>query len=396
MVFTGKQRERFLHIFPSIAKPAIKIFLVLSFCFLTSTCDQGQQQSSPSKTKQQDLSSHPIYSQYDFDKSNRVISFGTQPLYMPTGLITEVIKRDLLLERELSRYDVKLQFFPFLKGKDVNFFMFRNDINVGVGGDMPALTLAARGDILIPALMQNGPLSIVTKRHMLLADLRGKNIGYAFGSNAHFALLNLLSSVGLSEQDIQLVPLEVNEMVEALEKQTVDAFSAWEPTPEIGKKQYSFIKDHRSMSTGFLYFNNNFFADSPEVLHLIVAAEIRAIYWIKSSRQNLKQASQWAINSAQILSKRKPMLAVDDYTYLAEQDILGRYSANFFGINENSLKRNGLLHNEFQFLKNSGLISADAQWDRVKTSFRPKIVKEIIQERAKYRLQEFDYERVER
>jgi sulfonate transport system substrate-binding protein len=370
---------------------SLKIFLIFFICFIVSSCDQGEKQTPSAKTTQQDLSSHPIYSNYNFDQSGKVISFGTQPLYMPTGLIIEVIKRDLLLKRELSTLDFKLQFFPFLKGKDVNFFMFKNDISVGVGGDMPALTLAARGDILIPTLIQNGPVSIVTKKHMLLVDLRGKNIGYASGSLAHYALLDSLSSVGLSVDEVRLVPLEVNEMVESLNKGQISAYAAWEPTPELGKKQYSFVKGHQSMSSGFLYFNNKFFKIYPEVLYLIIAAELRAINWIKSSKENLKRASQWALNSAESILGRETMLSIRDYTYLAEQDILGRNSTKFYGINENSLKKNGLLHSEFQFLKNLGTISADAKWEKVINSFRPEIVQEIIKEKNKYKLQEFDY-----
>ena len=45
---------------------------------------------------------------------------------------------------------------------------------------------------------------------MLIKDLRGKLIGYPFGSNAHYALLQTLSAAGLRETDVHLVRLNVN------------------------------------------------------------------------------------------------------------------------------------------------------------------------------------------
>jgi hypothetical protein len=374
-----------------IFRIALMMCFAIFIWFSVSSCNQGQQQSQSADKTQQDLSSHSIYSNYNFDRSGKVISFGVQPLYMPTGLIIEVIKRDHLLKHDLSSLDLELQFFSFLKGKDVNFFMLRNDISVGVGGDMPTLTLAVRGDIIIPALIQNGPVSIVTRKHMLLTDLRGKKIGYASGSNAHYVLLDFLSTVGLLEQDVKLVSLEVNMMVEALRNGEIDAFAAWEPTPQLGKIQYSFVKGHQSFSSGFLYFDRNFFSNFPEALNRIIASEIRAINWIKSSKENLTQASKWAIKSAERLSGKKSLLSDKEYVFLAEQDILNRYSTKPYDINKSYLKNNGLLHNEFQFLKDLGILPPGAKWEKVKNSFNLKIVQKIIQENEKFKLQEFDY-----
>jgi len=372
-------------------KSAFLTCCALLLCLTSTSCDSGPQKIQPDSKDQQDLSSQPIYSTYKFDRSGKVISFGTQPLYLPTGLITEVMKRDRLLKAELANLDLELQFFPFFKGKDVNFFMLKGDINVGVGGNMPALNMAAQGDIIAPAIVQSGPVSIVTRKHMLLPDLRGKRLGYASGSNAHYVLLELLASAGLRERDVKLVSLEVNSMVEALKNGKIDAYAAWEPTPELGKKQYSFVKIYQSISSGFLYFNRVFFA-SPEALYQIVAAQIRAVNWIKASRQNLRQASQWAIRSAEKFSGKKTLLSIREYEALAEDDLLGRNSITSYGINEQILKMNGPLHNEFRFLKNLGMLSSEVPWEKVEKSFDARIVKKIYRDMGRYKLHQFDYE----
>jgi len=106
-------------------------------------------------------------------------------------------------------------------------------IKVGIGGDMPTLSAAANFGVHVVALAQQGFCSIVAREEMLMKELRAKRIAYAFGSNAHYALLQSLASAGLREEDVRLIPLDVTEMPSALAEGAIDAFSAWEPTPTI-------------------------------------------------------------------------------------------------------------------------------------------------------------------
>ena len=69
-----------------------------------------------------DLSKHPVYSKYKFDNTDRVINIGVQPLYLPTGLITESMKRDHILSENLLTNGLKVRYYPFLKGSDGNYF----------------------------------------------------------------------------------------------------------------------------------------------------------------------------------------------------------------------------------------------------------------------------------
>lgn len=116
---------------------------------------------------------------------------------------------------------------------------------------MPALSAAATMDIIIPVLMQQGFISILARQPMLIRKLRGKRIGYAFGSNAHYALLSILSSAGITEDDVQLVSMDTHEMADALSQGTIDAFSAWEPTPAIARARYpDFVTIHQKLTTG--------------------------------------------------------------------------------------------------------------------------------------------------
>ena len=49
-----------------------------------------------------DLSDHPIYMNYEFGQDDSVIDLGTQPLWVPTCLISEVMQRDTVLYAALA------------------------------------------------------------------------------------------------------------------------------------------------------------------------------------------------------------------------------------------------------------------------------------------------------
>jgi len=345
----------------------------------------------PKISLQSDLSKHPIYTKYEFDKTENIINIGIQPLYLPTGMISAAMKRDTTLSEVLSGLDIKIRYYSFLKGDDVNYFLRRGDLDVGIGGDMPAIFAAATLDVVIPALIQQGFISIVADRHMLMSELRRRRIGFAFGSNAHYALLKALASEGLSEAEVILIPMEATEMPEALHSGEIDAFSAWEPTPAITTmKDPGSVVIHRVLSSGYLYFLKAFSDQHPEAVRQIIAAEIRAIRWMQSDRRNLLLAGKWAIQAGEKLSGQNIGLSVEQYADLAVRDILGLTSAPI--VPKNDFKRNGPLHMEYEFLEALGKISPSSSWEKVRDSFDCQIIAEVFANPKRYDLDDFNYE----
>lgn len=336
-----------------------------------------------------DLHGHPIYRNYEFGADDSVIDMGIQPMWLPTGIISELMRRDGILHAALSRQGLKIRFHPFLKGADVNHCLFRGDLEVGIGGDMPALVAASNGKGHIAALIQLGFSSVVAKRHMLISELRGKRIGYAWGSNAHYALLQTLASAGLKQVDVTLVQLEVIDMPEALEANRIDAFSAWEPTPTIALTRYKDqVVIHRSLTSGYLYFSAAFASRYPQAIEQIVASELRAINWMRRKDRNLLTASRWALSVGEVFSGHKSILVPEQYATLAKNDLLGVASAV---IPYNEFTVGGRLFREFEFLKSIDKIPAEADWAQVKTHFDRSLVKDIISQWKRYRIYTYEY-----
>ena len=351
-----------------------------------------QFQSKPIQVSQAvNDANHPIYSQYQFNNSERVINIGIQPVYMPAGLITEVMKRDRVLKQKLSNLNLKIQYFSFLKGADVNHFMRSGDLDVGVGGDMPFITMVATDEIRSPLKIQEGFVSIVAKNAMLVNQLAGKKIGYAFGSNAHYALIEALSFEDIKETDITLVPMEINDMATALFNGSIDAFSAWEPTPALALKKYpAFVTIRQKLSTGYIYFQANVYEQHPEIVKALCASVIRAVLWMQDNRDNLYQAALWGKREAEHVTSREIPLTANELAELALKDILGNDTYPL--ITKASVSFNSNLYREFKFLKENKVIPESSRWEKVQTSVDVQIAEELFQKADAYGLRAFDYE----
>jgi len=361
--------------------------LFISIIILSFNCDA----ENTAKNRDNDTLNHPVYSQYEFSKLKNIINIGVQPLWVPTSLISETMKRDMTLKKRLEELSMRIHWFSFLKGDDLNVFLINGSLHGGIGGDMPAINAASKMKIIVPVLTQQGFISIVAERQMPVTELRGKRIGYASGSNAHYALLNILHHAGLNEKDVKLVALDISAMPEALENGKIDAFSAWEPTPTLSVKYTSnAVKIYKSLSSGYLYFSNTFVENNREVTNHIVAAEIRAIFWMQKSHENLMMACEWALQEGGHFMDKPLNLTLNELAELAKDDLIGTGSLPI--IPENDLMENGALHKEFLFLKELGKISATVEWAMVRKSFNSTIINNIITNRGNYSLREFNYE----
>jgi hypothetical protein len=111
---------------------------------------------------------------------------------------------------------------------------------------------------------------------------------------------------------------------------------------------------------------------------------------MQNNRQNLLQASEWAIQAGEDLTNHELELSVEQNASVAENDILGLTSAPI--IPQNDLRQNGPLHMEFEFLKTLGKIPAPTNWEKVHNSFDLQTIIDVLANSKEYKLNEFDYD----
>ncbi len=360
----------------------------LSLAFISAGCTgQEDPDVAVGNLDYPNLSFHPIYKDYIFSGEENVIDLGEQPLGIPASSITEVMERDNILKEELSRLGYSLNTHPFLKGNDVNYFLKSGDLEAGIGGDMPAVRAAAEDSAIIVSIVQEGPVSIISRDISEVRGLKGKKIAYALGSNAHFYLLNTLKKNEVDISDVTLVQMDVNSMPGALEDGSIDAFSAWEPTPRMTlKKNPDFIVTHKGRSYGFLYVKKDLLERSPEVVYHLLASEIRAIRWIISSDTNIDLAGEWAKNSSLKITPQGIDLNKEGIRALTKKDLPGIQTRDYPRIPPDLLSEGGALELEFLFLKNLGFISEEKTWKEVRKNFDLNAIDTVISKPEKYRI----------
>ncbi|MCP4152749.1 MAG: ABC transporter substrate-binding protein [bacterium] len=334
------------------------------------------------------LESHPLYKKYKFSIEAGTINIGIQPLYLPANLLAAVMKRDRLLKESLAQLEQRVVFYPFLKGDDVNIFFRGGHLQGGMVGDMPTLSIAVTRDVVVPVLIQLGYCSIIASRPLLIKQLKGKTIGYAFGSNAHFALLKALESDGLKESDVHMLSMEVTDMPTALASGKIHAFSAWEPIPSISlAHKPDAVVIHRNLNSGYSYFSREFSRLHPETLRLVIASQIRAMFWMMADGSNLRLACRWAKADAEKFTGKKLLIGIHKMVELALKDMLGICRVPL--IPENYLEKNSLLFHEFKFLKTVKKIPANSQWQKVVDSFNKEFLIQVLAKPALYQLEKF-------
>ncbi len=330
------------------------------------------------------------FNRYTFGPADRVVDFGTQPVSLPDVMLTEVMKRDRILQAALSKDGLTLKEHPFYKGMDMVGLLADNRLEAAVFGDMPTLTAVATRDIVVVGLVKQTFSSLVANRYMQLSHLKGKRIGFAHGSTAHYTLLQGLASAGLTEKDVTLVPLGLSEMPDALRDGRIDAFSAWEPAPTVALTllpESAVI--YKGINTSYFVLDRNFVRRQPEAARQLTAAFMRAVNWLRASEQNVRRAAAWSLEASEAFTGKKPQFTAIQAAAITHRELLDVVSAPL--IPAKYTEPDGLLYREFEFLKEVQKIPADSDWHRVRASVYLSFQRNIAAQAAHYRLRAYDY-----
>jgi sulfonate transport system substrate-binding protein len=126
-----------------------------------------------------------------------------------------------------------------------------------------------------------------------LTTVQGTRIGVSVGSINHLYVLGMLNSVELTPDDVELVNLPPPEMPVALETQSVDAISIWDPWPIIalndveGAVQVS-RGDGFLAYIGYIVALRDFVEENPDIVERFLAARAEADLWV---RENPEEAA---------------------------------------------------------------------------------------------------------
>lgn len=323
-------------------------------------------------------------------KETKVITLVYFPLAIPVAVLGETLKRDRILQKRLKREGFTIEFKTLAKGNDALPLIRQGQIDAVMISDFPAIEAASTGDMLIVGTIKRSFSSVVAPPGTRVEQLRSRKVGNAHGSTSHYALLQALSSVGLSEKDITLVPLEANQMADALARGAIDAFAAWEPTPTAAFNKYPgrFAGIHRQIGNSFFLVSAGLAAEKPTAADALAAALLRSVRWLKKAG-NLHTASGWALAGMRDFGGKPPSLTVADVAAITHSDLLDVSGAPLLAAT--GVDRQSPLFREFEFLKKIGKLPAGSSSARLRSSFKDDLLPRLMKNPDRYQLNTFEY-----
>jgi sulfonate transport system substrate-binding protein len=154
-----------------------------------------------------------------------------------------ILKARGTLEKRLADKGVTVKWTEFPFGPPLLEAINVGSIDVGTVGESPPIFAQAAGADLV--YIGNEPPAptaealIVRKDSPVtgVAQLKGKRIAVAKGSNANYLLVKLLENAGLKYSEVEVVYLPPADARAAFESGRVDAWSIWDPFLAAAEKQ---------------------------------------------------------------------------------------------------------------------------------------------------------------
>lgn len=325
---------------------------------------------------------------YGLSPASPALDIGGQPLGYPSGLLSSVIARDRVLAGALAKLGQPLKAHDFRRGADMVPLLGDGRIEAGLLGDMPTLLATASGDGVVVGLVKQAATALVARGSWQVQALAGKRIGYVEYSSAHHTLLQGLAAGGLSERDVTLVALRIDEMAPALARGDIDAFAAWEPAPSLALAADSSNRIvFRGQSTDYFVLNRAFALAKPEAARQLIAGYLRAIRWLRASQRNVESAAGWVLDDAERFAGTPQAATAAQVVRITQRDLLDVPGAP--GI----VRRPGEepLAAQFAFLQGLGKLPATASPTHLKTAFAYDGLAQVLREPRRYALETFDY-----
>ena len=257
--------------------------------------------------------------------------------YQKSSLNLLVARQHALFEQQFPQAKIEWREFP--AGPQMLEALAVNAVDFGaVGNTPPVFAQAAKKDLryisyeLVP---QDAQALLIPANSTIksIADLKGKRIAVQKGSSAHELLAKVLQKAGLSWTDIQPIWLPPADARAAFDKQSIDAWSIWDPyfsAAQLDAKAKVLIDGQDFPKTYSFYIANpKFIAEHPQAVQQFIAGLNNADQWIlkhqKPALDIYQQSTGLNTNIAEQVFNRRlkpsPIRTLTPEVIQAQQDI---------------------------------------------------------------------------
>jgi sulfonate transport system substrate-binding protein len=201
--------------------------------------------------------------------------------YNPVGLL---LKDQGFLEAALGPDGIKVEWTKSLGSNKALELLNSKSIDFGSTAGAAALIAKSNGNPIRSVYVYSRPewTALVTRPGSgieKIADLKGKKVAVTRGTDPYVFLVRALASVGLSEKDIELVPLQHPDGRAALERGDVDAWAGLDPlmaTSELEQGSKLFFRSPDWNTYGVLNVREEFALKYPALVDRVLAAYEKA------------------------------------------------------------------------------------------------------------------------
>ena len=208
-----------------------------------------------------------------------------------------ILKARGTLDKRLADKGITVKWTEFPFGPPLLEAINVGSIDVGTVGESPPVFAQAAGADLVyvgnepPAPGAEALLVPKDSPIRSVAELKGKKIAVAKGSNANYLLVKLLENAGLKYSDVEVVYLAPADARAAFESGRVAAWSIWDPFLAAAEKQLSarVLADGKgAVANHQFYLAARAFAEKhPEVVHILLEELDKIDQWGKQNPQEV-------------------------------------------------------------------------------------------------------------
>ncbi len=275
---------------------SLKVFLISSFIALgLSGCQKTSSDTAPGQQSVQ-------------ENKLKTLAIG----YQKSSLNLLVARQQQLFEQQFPGVQIAWKEFP--AGPQMLEALAVGAIDFGAVGNTPPVFAQAAGKDLkyigYEVVPQNAQALLIPADSSIrtLADLKGKRIAVQKGSSAHELLAKVLQKAGLSWQDIQPIWLPPADARAAFDKQSIDAWSIWEPylsAAELDAKAKVLIDGQAFARTYSFYIANpQFIEQHPGATEKILQSLNTADQWVLQHQQQALKIYQQSTGLKQNIAQR--------------------------------------------------------------------------------------------
>ena len=218
--------------------------------------------------------------------------------YQKTGVLV-ITRQQASLEKHFTPQGIDVKWVEFSSGPPMMEAMNVGSIDYGAVGDSPPVFAQAAGAAIVYAAGQpitNGQGILVPKDSpiRIIADLKGKRIGFTKGSSAHNVVVQTLEKAGLTYADITPVYLTPPDAGPAFANGSIDAWAIWDPYFAIGETKQNgriLINAREVTKTNSFYIANRDFArNHGPILQQIVDVTTATGQWAERHRDEVAKS----------------------------------------------------------------------------------------------------------